>query len=91
MKKTSSLKKLTSTLLLLLPSIDIKRSSSVLSFVFFPSGCGIKQLFEKTFDLDYWPLASDCSGKKVDLSFAGCQYFQAIKTNRAVAIRAIEQ
>ena len=71
------------TSLLPLPSINIKRLSFVSSLVLFPSGRSVKRSFDKAFDLDCRPLASDCFGKKVDLSFAGCQCPQAVKANKA--------
>lgn len=46
------------------------------------SRIGKKRLFNKAFDINYWPLTKDQFGEDVDLSFAGCQYYSAIKANR---------
>ena len=83
MKRAFSLEELAPIFLLPLPSIDIERSSLFSFPVFFPSGRDIKRLFDKAFDLDYWPLASDCSVEEVDLSFAVCQCPQTVKANKA--------
>lgn len=81
-KKTSSSKELTPIFLLPLPFIDIKRPFFIPFSVFFPLGRSVKRLFDKAFDSDCRPLANDCSEKEVNLSFAGCQYSQAVKANR---------
>lgn len=83
MKRVSLSEELAPIFLLPLLSINIKCPFFVSSLVLFLFNCGIKHLFDKTFDFNYWPIASDCSGEEVDLSFASCQCFQAVKTNRA--------
>ena len=83
MKRAFSSEEWAPTLLLPLPFIDIKSSFLVPFPVFFLSSHGVKLLFNKIFDLDCWPLASDRSGEEVDLSFVGCQCTQVVKDNKA--------
>lgn len=80
--RLASKQEFASTPLLLLPSINIERPF-VPSPVLFPSGRGVKRLFDKAFNLDRRLLANDCSKEEVDLSFAGSDCPQAIKANKA--------
>ncbi len=47
------------------------------------SHIGKKRSFNKAFDINSWPLAKDHTGEEVVLSFAGCYYPAAVKTNKA--------
>ncbi len=62
--------------------------SSLLLFcsspVLFLTSCiGKKRSFDKAFDINRRPSAKNYTGKKVDLSFAGCHYLAAVKANKA--------
>ena len=66
--------------------------SECLSFLFFPSsGIGKKRLFNKAFNIDYWPLADNHVEKDVDLSFAECQCPSAVKANRPWQRKLLDQ
>lgn len=43
------------------------------------------------FNLNYWPLANDHTGKNVDLSFACCHCSLAIKANRSWQQELLDQ